>query len=134
MLVALKVQKVLIAIDANAKSHLWGFESDAKGVVLENFIMRYDLTVLNNKEDLPTCRGTRRETRIDVTLVTPNAINCAKDWKVVSWSSSDHRPFNVRLDLSKNAIRAEGTSEPRFKVYKADWELLVKTLKRNRRS
>ena len=128
VLVALKNKKVLIATDANAKSHLWGFESDAKGVKLEDFIMRHDLTVINNKEDLPTCRGTRGETRIDVTLVTSNAIKCVKDWKVESWSSSDHRPINVRLDLSNNATRAQRTSEPRFKVHRADWELFTKSL------
>ena len=128
MLVALKNKKVLIATDANAKSHLWGFESDAKGVMLEDFIMRHDLTVLNNREDLPTCKGTREETRIDVTLVTSNAIKCVKDWKVESWSSSDHRPINVRLDLSETATRAERTSEPRFKIHRAGWELFTKTL------
>ena len=57
VLVALNDKRVPIATDANAKSHLWGFESDAKGVMLENFIMRHDLTVLNNKEDLPTLEG-----------------------------------------------------------------------------
>ena len=83
--------KVVLGLDSNAHSELYGRETDSRGELLEEFIFHHNLEV-ENRGDVPTFSTLRRDTLassfIDITLSRNVTI---VDWFVdESFNNSDH--------------------------------------------
>ena len=102
---------LLIGMDSNCHSTMFGNETNARGRILENFIINNSLQVENNGL-IPTFQSSRFATCIDVTLSRdlPNTIS---DWKVSD--ASDHNNITFHMDLRMIEI-------PRHRNWnKGDW-------------
>ena len=91
---------IIIAMDANAHSHLWGSkDNNTRGDMIEEFIFCYNLTI-SNKGRQPTFIARGANTIIDITLCSSNMIGNINKWKVDTRDQlSDHRRITFRLDL-----------------------------------
>lgn len=119
--------RLLMALDANAKSRLWHSRStDHRGEDLSNLIAAERLAVLNRAGFIPTFGDTRgRGDTIDVTLASQGLAPFVIDWRVENWSVSDHRPihFNITMNttLTPRNTYLDITS-PRFCTRLANWD------------
>ena len=75
---------LIMGVDSNAHSLLYGPDTNARGTALEDFILQYGLKV-ENLGTAPTYeiqRGSKRvQTHIDVTL-SRGLPNCLENWRV----------------------------------------------------
>ena len=79
--------KLVIGMDSNAHSVLWGDETNSRGEWLEEFILDSDLN-LENLGRKPTFTGRQTSTIIDITLTLNVESN---NWKVTDEVTlSDH--------------------------------------------
>lgn len=134
---ALRGQKVLVSLDSNARSSLWGAqETNDRGRKLERFILAHGVELLNDANQPPTFWTPRGESYIDITLGTPSMSQYVSDWRVrTDWSTSDHRALDIRLRVPKAAGSEQSSGPRRFNTRKADWERfdeILKTLSRDR--
>lgn len=99
VLTRLAGKEVIICIDANAKSPLWGpRNADRKGELLEDFINEKRLQVLNDPQGIATVANEVGEGWVDVTLATHGISQNIYNWKVnKGWSSSDHRAITMEI-------------------------------------
>jgi len=112
-------QPLLICMDGNSWSTRWSSRvTNARGIMVENFIDEYDIEVLN-KGDIPTFLNANGSSIIDITLA--NRWGGIKfnvhDWKVdLKESFSDHRyvEFNIGLRQQCKMVR---------NLRKANWVL-----------
>lgn len=106
MLTALSDRKLLIGVDANARSPLWGPGlTNAKGKKLEGLISQWRLLVLNEPDKGPTISNDRGRGNPDVILGTPELDNLVKGWEIYQkLTSSDHKV--IIIDLSDQDSRA----------------------------
>ena len=98
--------KIVLGLDSNAHSELYGQETDGRGEILEEFILNHGLEV-NNRGTTPTfctLRGTTLATSfIDITL--------SRDLTIVDWlvdetfNNSDHNTLSYELLLSPEQPR-----------------------------
>ncbi|CAG5073501.1 Similar to Retrovirus-related Pol polyprotein from type-1 retrotransposable element R1 (Fragment) (Bradysia coprophila) [Cotesia congregata] len=80
---ALKGKRVIVSMDANAKSERWGSETDdARGEKLEQFVDAHELEIVNNAREGPTFESTNGSSYIDVTLVTPKIASSILSWSI----------------------------------------------------
>ena len=80
---------IILAVDSNAHSTLYGPDQNSRGTEFEDFLFRHGLHV-ENVGDVPTFQTSLRHSHIDVTLTCdlPVAIS---DWTVDSaYNGSDH--------------------------------------------
>ena len=98
--------RVVIGMDANGHSPLWGPEdtpTNAVGRALEELILDHNLDVANDPDAPPTFVSDRRAVSwIDVTLSTRSATLSIADWQVDEdfFSGSDHRAIRFFLTHS----------------------------------
>lgn len=135
-LLALHGEQVLVGLDANARSMLWGSgETNRRGEKLEKLIKSLQLNVENTPGEPSTYYSTRGESNIDVTLTT-KVTKIVKEWRVrPDWiPSSDHRAIDIRLrdETLINAVEAAGPL--RFNIKKADWETFESQIKARTKS
>ena len=89
---------LIICMDSNSHSTLWGLETNNRGEILEEFILTNDLN-LENIGKVPTFIGRDCETRIDITLTKNFVIN---KWKVENdLTLSDHRAISFEIELNQ---------------------------------
>lgn len=121
---SLRGQRVLVAMDANARSPMWGPQSaDERGVQLENLIRAFGYDVINDVQQPPTYWTARGSSFIDVTMVSPPMSRFVGNWNVrENWTTSDHQALDVTLRVPKAAGNEETGVVSRFNVKKADWE------------
>ena len=96
-------QTLIIGMDSNAHSCLWGHETNKRGEALETIIVDYGLKVENIGKS-PTFRGRGSSTIIDVTL----SMNCdsVEGWKVVDeYQFTDHAMITFSLDTKSKDKR-----------------------------
>ena len=97
---------MILGLDSNAHSTLWGCEEDNKrGETLEEWILLHNLAI-KNKGKVPTFVTTRAETIIDITLVSDIIANKITNWNVnKEYQFSDHRRIEYTLEFStKNVV------------------------------
>ena len=118
---------MIMGVDSNAHSSLYGPDNNARGNAFEDFIMQYGLNVENigNTPTFEIVRGARHiKTHIDVTLtrdLTANVLN----WRVLAdYNASDHN--TVRYEIESRQPEPE-LIRP---WSKADWETLANCLKK----
>ena len=86
---------VLMALDSNAHSTLYGPDDNERGRIFERFILESSLVVVN-RGTTPTFQTIRAESCIDVTL-TKNLSVC--DWRVdTRYNASDHNTILFKID------------------------------------
>ena len=117
---------VMLAVDSNAHSSLYGPDNNARGDTFEDFILEHGLEVLNtgNTPTFETRRGNgMAQTHIDVTLSRGMHFPIS-NWRVDrSYNGSDH-----------NTIRFEAAATPQDAIKtrpwsKADWQVFDDTLR-----
>jgi hypothetical protein len=98
-------KRIIVGIDANAKSPLWYSRStDDRGEALEAVIAQYGLHVINRPGQAYTFETTRGRSNIDITLASTELTPLVKEWKVhEDGTSSDHRILETRLDFDKQS-------------------------------
>jgi ribonuclease HI len=90
---------LIISMDCNSHSEIWGLETNQRGEILEEYIFANNLNV-ENVGKVPTFIGRDCETIIDITL-TCN-YNGIKNWKVSKMLTlSDHRPILFEIELKQ---------------------------------
>lgn len=118
-------QKIIICLDANAKSTTWYSEElTDKGEALECFIMEHNLYVLNEADNPATYSSSIGESNIDVSLVSETAARNTVDWQVhEGWTSSDHNAITFKVTCDTRQMNGEAnTPVTKFVVGKANWE------------
>ncbi len=119
-----KAIPLLIGLDTNAHSSLWGSEnSNSRGEEMEDMILEHNLFILN-EGSRPTFRTNRASTIIDVTLVNQEAMQTLgiADWKVEETESlSDHKY------ISFHCATIEPITERKRNFRKADWSAFSTT-------
>ena len=92
---------VILGVDSNAHSSLYGPSNNARGNAFEDFILQYGLKVENNigAPTFETMRGNRHiQTHIDVTLsrdLKANVLN----WRINSdYNASDHNTILYEIE------------------------------------
>ena len=103
---------VLLAMDSNAHSQMYGPSNNSRGDDLEHFILRHGLWV-ENRGTIPTFQTLQAESFIDVTLSRGIEI---RDWKVgTQYNASDHNNIHFKLlfveMIPPREIRAWGTAK-----------------------
>ena len=117
---------VLMGIDTNAHSTLYGPSSNARGVEFEDFLLQYGLHVEN--EGLTPTFETRRgekliQTHIDVTL-SRGLRSRVRNWRVdTEYNASDHNTIRFGIET--------GTPEPELirPWGKANWAAFTEELR-----
>ena len=112
---------VLIGMDSNAHSQLYGPDNNTRGDQLERFILQSGLYV-ENRGTQPTFQTIRAESNIDVTLSQDVVI---RDWRVNSdYNASDHNSIYFSIarvePLPPKEVRAWAS---------AKWPLFTSDLK-----
>ena len=104
--------KLIIGMDSNAHSVLWGNETNNRGEWLEELILDSNLTV-ENKGTKPTFIARQTSTTIDITLTLNIELN---NWKVTDEVTfSDHAIIRFNLNLTEpKAIKTRNLN-------KIDW-------------
>lgn len=112
---------VIIGADVNAHSTMWfNRRNDAKGLAVAHFIHSNGLTCLNVDSRIPTFRGPRGQSFIDVTLSSGTIANRINDWRVSSGvTNSDHAVITFLLEAASRPIFHSKC--PRFNLRRADW-------------
>ena len=111
---SLRGKRLLISIDANARSSLWGPQSsDERGV--QKLIRAFGLHVVNDAAQPLTYWTTRGSSFIDATLASTEMLRFIGSWRVrPDWTSSDHSA-DICLDRRrsqrlKDASLTEGST------------------------
>ena len=111
---------LLLGMDTNAHSSLYGPSTNKRGEKMEEFILTNFLNV-ENRGDTPTFQSSRYSTFIDVTL--SRGLPGVRDWRVdTSFNGSDH---NSILYSVKHTMEEVPSTRP---WAKANWECFTNHL------
>lgn len=127
---SLRGKRVLVAVDANARSSLWGpQETDERGAKFEDLIRAFGMQVVNDAAQPPTYWTARGASYIDVTLASSTMSRFVGEWKVrEDWTVSDHNSVDIRLRAPKESGVDRGASTDRFDTRRADWDRFAESL------
>jgi hypothetical protein len=83
---------LLLAIDSNSRSASWhDTQTNARGRILEEFLLSKHLHIMNEKSTLTTFLNSRGSSNIDLTVISNQLFRAVEHWKVSDQeSSSDH--------------------------------------------
>ena len=97
------MENVLIMGDVNAHNVLWGSEkTDKNGEVIEHFLNKNSLIILNNGEGTRLDPRTGKTSCLDLSITSPS-LACKCTWGVMrSTFGSDHFPISLQVSLKKN--------------------------------
>jgi len=72
---------LIIVVDCNARSKMWhDIVTNQRGKILEEFIIRNDLYVMNEATETPTFQSNRGSSRIDLTIANSKLVRFVYDW------------------------------------------------------
>ena len=108
----------LIVGDFNSHNKLWGSEeTDNKGIILEDFLNDYDLSLLNGKVPTYLSPSSGKYSNLDLSITHP-ALYLDYSWNVTDdLCGSDHFPILLSYNNDN-----EDKPPQRYKFKKADWE------------
>jgi len=113
----------IIVMDSNARSSLWfSSETDARGNVVEEFLIHNKVYVVNSPSELPTYFTTNGQSNIDVTLASRGMYKKCVNWAVsAACTTSDHNliSFEVREDSVPNR---KVINHANYNIKKANWD------------
>ena len=106
---------VLIGMDSNCHSVIYGLETNTRGEKLEEFIAETGLEVVNIGKE-PTYESRGNSTRIDITLTRDSRYDIL-DWEVDRrYNASDHNTIKFKIGRDKIVLPKT------WKWHKAEWE------------
>ena len=112
---------LIMGIDTNSHSILYGNETNRRGEIIEDFILTHQLQV-ENIGRVPTFQATIGQSIIDVTL-TKN-FHSVREWKVdQSFNGSDHNTITFEIGSVKQV------AEPTRPWERADWKKFQESLR-----
>ena len=112
---------LLIGMDSNCHSVLYGLETNQRGEKLEKFVAETGLVVENVGKD-PTYESRGNSTRIDITLSKNMRVDII-NWKVDrEYNASDHN--TITYELGREQIQLHKS----WKWHKADWQAFSEKL------
>ena len=112
---------VLIGMDSNCHSVIYGLETNTRGEKLEEFIAETGLEVVNIGKE-PTYESRGNSTRIDITLTRDSRYDIL-EWEVDRrYNASDHN--TIKFKIGRDKIILPKT----WKWHKAEWEKLSDSL------
>ena len=115
---------IVIGMDSNAHSQMYGPTTNARGLELEGLIFQHDLTIENIGQE-PTFSNANGQSCIDVTLTRDLPVGGIDNWRVrLQYNGSDHRTIRYSIQLGFEYI------EPTRPWAKADWEVFKKALRK----
>ena len=105
--------------DFNGHNILWGCKNNNnRGEMLENFIAKNDLCLMNDKSQTYLHPATGHFSSLDLSLCHPSLL-LDYDWSVCDdQHGSDHFPV-----LMESVICSDDDHNPKWKLNKANWEL-----------
>ena len=105
--------------DFNGHNVLWGSkDNDPRGKVIENFITKNDICLMNDKSHTYLDSGKGTFSSIDLSLCHPS-ISLDYDWSVYEdQHGSDHFPIII-----ESLQHSSEDHNPKWKLNKADWDL-----------
>ena len=113
---------IIIGMDSNCHSELFGLETNKRGEQLEDFIGHYNLRV-ENQGKIPTFQSAIGRSIIDVTLSSKLSVSI-KNWRVnTNPNFSDHNTIKYDLLVEQEDL------PPTRKWIKMDWNDFRQTLK-----
>ena len=128
---ALRGKRVLIGLDSNANSPMWGPAISGKcvghrrGKAVERFIAQHGLHVLNDPNQPSTFCGPRGNSWIDVTLCTSNMLTHVRSWVVrEGWTSSEHNVIDLSIEFVATKDSEETWASGRLCFARADLKIL----------
>ena len=105
---------IIIGMDSNCHSELFGLETNKRGEQLEDFIAQYNLKV-ENQGKIPTFQAAIGTSIIDVTLTSRISVT-VKNWRVsTNPNFSDHNTIKYELQIEQVDL------PPTRKWVKMDW-------------
>ena len=127
----LRGKRVLIGLDSNANSPMWGPANSGKrigyerGKAVERFVAQHGLHVLNDPNQPSTFCGPRGNSWIDVTLCTSNMLTHVRSWVVrEGWTSSDHNVIDLSIEFEASENSEETWASGRLCFARADLKIL----------
>jgi len=124
-------REVVVGADCNGRSALWSSSEDpepdhfkvSRGLILEDIIANYNLTVLNDSSLGSTCYIRRGATsQVDITLSTDRISRKLTDWRLLQFATkSDHAVVMVDLKLHRSELK-KFQSTKSYVLSKTDWE------------
>ena len=118
--------RVIIAMDANSHSPMWGGdETNPRGEILESFLMSKNLTICNlgNKKTFVSKNGS---SIIDVTCTSSH-----KDVKIYNWHVSDEHRFSDHKCIFFEADFSCPKFKPIPNILKCNWDNFRNSLPKN---
>ena len=125
MLAARDAREVIVGADCNGRSALWCSSEDpepdhfkvSRGLILEDIISEYNLTVLNDSSLGSTCYIRKGATsQVDITLSTDKVSRKLTDWRLLQFvTKGDHAVIMVDLKLHQSELKKfQSTSRTSF--------------------
>lgn len=104
----LRAYDLLICMDSNSYSTLWGSEeTNERGLMLEALIAQFGLHIINKRNQPPTFSSNRGSSNIDITLAKGAIVNEISNWNVCSnLTLSDHSViiFNILIQKLQHQL------------------------------
>lgn len=125
----LNSSRLIITMDANAKSELWhAEETDERGRVMEEFLMSGKLYVRNEANNLPTFETVNGQSNVDITIISEDMIGSCTSWNVSPvCTTSDHNLIIFEV-TSKYAINRKFIKYNGFNIKRANWNIFKNLL------
>ena len=129
----LRGSSIIIGLDANARSTLWGsITTNKQGEAVEEFIAQHDLKLINRPTDLTTFCSSRGSSNIDITLCKGQIRRHVCDWRVEdNWTLSDHRMLLFKIKTQIIAPIQELCIQPRYKISLRKYDKFNNKLEQN---
>jgi len=83
---------VLLTMDSNSRSTSWHDSlTNARGRLLEEFLISKQLHIMNEESTFTTFRGSRGSSNIDLTVISNQLLRAVEEWEISEQEScSDH--------------------------------------------
>ena len=113
---------LVVGMDSNAHSRVWGHKDDQRGEMILEFMAKYGLLLQNNDKEITFC-SPLGSTVIDLTMT--NMVNIT-NWRVMEKDlGSDHKGISFQIPLSKPKVRR------RWAYRKAKWTSFTSDLEQS---
>ncbi len=108
---------ILLGIDSNAHSTLWGYDvSNKRGELVEEFLAAHNLVVLNIGTENTFVPNRLARSIIDITVCSPELVQSIDRWRVNPiFQFSDHRRIEFEFNL------AAKVPQTGWALRRADW-------------
>ena len=109
----------IILGDFNGHNILWGVQNnDSRGELVENFITKTNIFIMNDKSYAYRSPGTKSFTSIDLSFCQPSLF-VDFNWSVCE---EQHNSDHVPIIIEQNTFNTEGHN-PKWKLNRVNWDI-----------